>query len=362
MARRIPTERWSAIAVRRRWGWFLYACFFGLFVAVALAALFWIVRPRPAVHPLHLIGSDVDGLVVIELSGASPRVERFLQTLIRPLSYEVQSRPEELEQEASHLLDVMTFRRAIGLLRYDPVANREQWALVVALKRMGDPLKVLVKQIAGRQGTAKIEMETSGGVLRFWGKPEMPCFAIERRAFIVAGDRQWLDEIIARIENPLKKTPQAKQLYYGLPNGGRHCIARACVFVPRPRWDHWVSPNTGRHPLLDPIGRVRRLLGECGLEPAAVKSLSVAATVQPRGHLQFDLRISCADTSTALALSRRMSRNWSPLSKLLRGPNVADVVEPTTTSAGVAFGWTTPRLEEMLGLSAGESPEARPRQ
>jgi len=356
MARRTSIETWSAVAVRRRWGCFLTACFLGLVVAAVLALLIWIVRPRPAVHPLHLIGSDVDGLVLIELSRSSPRVNRLVQTLIRPISYEVQSRPQDLEQQASHLLDVMTFRRAIGLLRYDPLANREQWAWVIALKRMGDLLKALIEQLAAKQGDSGVEMETSGGVLLFWGKQGMPCFAVDQRAFVVASDRDWLREVLARLENPLEKTPQAKRLYGGLPDGGKHCIARACVLLPRERWNYWAEPHKAASPLAARMGRIRGFLEKCGLRPAEVQSLALATTVQPRGQLEFSLRVCCADTSAALELGRRAWANWPDLSALLKGPDVADIAEPTTTSAGVVFGWTTPRVEQMLGLGLPDTP------
>ena len=358
MAKRIPIEGWTATAVHRRWAWFFYACFVGLLGTAALVLLIWMVRPRPAVHPLYLIGSDVDGLVWIELSRASPRVERFLQTLIRPMSYEVQSRPEDLEQEVSRLLGVMTYRCAIGLLRCDPAANREQWAVVVPLKRMGDPLKVLVRQLAAREGGPKIEMETSGGVLRFWGKPDMPCFAIERRAFVAAGDRQWLNEVVARIERPLSKTATANLLYYGLPKGGKHCVARACILAPPKRWTYWAGRAENAPPLFEPIRRVRRFLGECGAEPTTVALLTAAVVVQPRGHLQCDWRVVCSDASAASALGRRMSRDWPHLSALLKGTDVAAVVDPTTTTTAVSFGWTTPPVAELLGLSPAAPPNA----
>jgi len=325
-------------------------------VVGGFALLIWIVRPRPAVGPLQLIGSDVDGLVMIELNRSSVRVNRFLEPLIRPISYEVQSRPEDLARELFDLLDVMTFRCAMGLLRYDPVADREHWALVVPLKRMADPLKVAVKQVVARETTAKVETETSGGALLFWGKPEMPCFAIEQRALVVAGDRQWLGEILRRVGNPLARTSRATDLYSGLPEGGKHCLARACILTPPKRWEHWAGPSRSSSPLGQPVARVHRFLEECGLGPTDIQTLCIAAVVQPRGRMQFDLRISCGDTSALPALARRVKEKRPSLSLLLQGRDVAEVIEPTTTSAGLSFGWRMPPLEQVLDLGASDLP------
>jgi len=358
MAQRAPADHWRAVPVHRRWAWFFYACFLAALLAGALAALVWIIRPRSAVHPLRLIGDDVDGLVFVELSRSSPRVAQLLQTLLRSFSYEVQSRPEDLALEASRLLDVMTYRRAVGLLRYDPATDREQWALIVALKRMGDPLKVLVRQLATREGGAKIEMEASSGTLRFWGRGDMPCFAIQQRALVAAGDRPWLDEVLSRLENPMKITPRARQLYYGLPSGGRHGIVRACVLVPAGRWQYWAAPGKAPTPAVEPIRRVRRFLAECGLEPAAIRSLAAAVAIQPRGQLQYDLRLACVDTTTTLGAGRRMRENWPRLSASLRGRDMAELAEPTTSAAAVSLGWTTPPFEELLGLGPAAAPKS----
>jgi hypothetical protein len=354
MARRVPSENWNVIARHRHWGCFASACFLALVAAIGLALLVWLVRPRAAVHPLDLIGSDVDGLVLVELSRTSSRVNGFLRCLIRPMSYEVQSRPEDLEQEISQLLDVMTFRRAIGLLRSGGPGGQEQWACVVPLKRMGDGLKVLVRQLVEREAKGGVEMETSGGVLLFWGKPGTPCFAIERRAVVVASDRGWLNEVLSRIEKPLAKTPRANHLYRNLPAGGRNCLARACILLPKGRWDSWVAAGKGTPLPLDVMARIRRVLEGCGLGASDIETLAATAIVQPRQQVHFDLTVACSRTTASLALAHHVSRRWNKLSPILQGPDMAILEEPTTATTGVTFGWTTPQLEQMLGGSPVE--------
>jgi len=361
MARRVPVESWSVTARHRRWGCLAAACFLALVAAVGLALLVWLVRPTPAVHALNLIGSDVDGLVLVDLSRTSPRVNEFLGCLLRPMSYEVQSRPEDLEQEISQLLDVMTFRRAIGLLRSGGPGGRDEWACVVPLKRMGDGLKVLVRQLVEREAGSGVEMETSGGVLLFWGKPGTPCFAISRRAVVAAGNRGWLNEVLARIERPLEQTPRAGFLYHNLPAGGRHSIARACLLVPKGRWDSWAALGKNGPFPLDVPARIRRVVEACGLEGADIASAAATAVVQPRHQLRLGLTVACSRTTASLALANGVSRRWGDLSAMVQGPDVAVLDEPTTAMAGVTFGWMTTPIERLLEAAPGKpsSPPSR---
>ncbi|KPL12057.1 hypothetical protein AMJ85_02130 [candidate division BRC1 bacterium SM23_51] len=355
MARATRAESWSVVAPHRRWGCLAAACFFTLVAVGGFALLVRLVLPRAAINPAQLVGSDVDGLVVVELSRSSPRINRFLQVLIRPISYEVQSRPRELEQEISQLLDVMTFRRAIGLLRYDPVAEREQWAWVIALKRMSEPLKVLVKQLSTQEETAAVETVTSGGALLFFGKQGKPCFAIEQRAIIVASDRDWLGEVLARVENPLEKTPRTNRLCLGLPGASKHCITRACVLLPEGRWEGWADWTESDRALLNTMARVRDLLEQCRLGPSEIESLSGCTIVQPRGQLRFVLTVSCSETSTSEVLIRQMHKQWPQLSAdLYDAPYVASVAEPTTSSASVTLSWTSPPVDEILALAPAD--------
>lgn len=362
MARAIRAGSWNVIAPHRRWGCLVAACFFALVAVAGFVLLVWLVRPRAAVHPLHLVGRDVDGLVVIELSRSSPRINRFLEVLIRPISYEVQSRPEDLKQEISQLLDVMTFRRAIGLFRYDPVAERNHWAWVIGLKRMGGPLKVLVKQLSMQEETMAMDVETSGGALLLWGKQGKPCFGIEQRAIVVASDRDWLADVLARVRNPLEKTPRANRLYYGLPDGGKHCIMRACILLPQGRWESWADWAESDQPLLDTLARVRHLLEECRLGPSEIESLAASATVQPRRQVRVNLTVSCSKTSASEILIRHIQERWPEVSFSLRSaPYVDSIAEPIAGSAAVTIAWTTPPIEEMLSLAPPDRTTTRSR-
>ena len=374
MPKPVPHDRWGLHAVRRRWGCLISAAVLFCLVAAAFGLLVFIVRPRPALNPLPLIGSDVDGLAVIELSRSSSRVNHLLEVLVRPRSYEVQSNPEELEREASRLLDVMTFRRALCLMRFDPAAGREEWALVIPLKRMAEPLKVLVRQLAAGDQKTRIETEVSDGVLRFWGKPEMPCFAIggpprkraiplsrQPQALMVATNRPWLDEVLRRMEKPLKTTERAEELVRNLPGEGKHRIVRACVEVSRERWKYWADRNLDDQLLLEPVRLARAVLEENRVKAGEIRALALAATLEPRGQLRFDLTVSCPTTSGSLALGRQVRRNWPELAGLFHRPYVAEVMEPTTGTAGLTIGWVTPSVEQLLGLSPVEEPVVPPR-
>lgn len=328
--------------------------FLALVAMVGFGLVIWLVRPRPPVHPLYLIGSDVDGLVLVEVSRSSSRVAGFLETLIRPISYEVQSRPEDLEQDISQLLDVVTFREAIGLFHYDPRGRREQWAWVIELKRMGAPLKVVVKELCAREATKGMETETSGGVLLFRARSGTPWFAIASEAAVVAGDREWLSEILSRLERPLPRTPRANRLYYGLPAGGKHVIARACLLVPPQRWEGWAKLRATDPPPLDTIARLRQVFQKTDLEPSQIESLAVTAKVQPRRQLKLDLKVLCNETTASVLLARHLREQWPDVVNLLLSDRVANVTEPTTAGASVSLSWTTPRLEQMLGLRPDE--------
>jgi hypothetical protein len=356
MAQPVEFDNWRAIGRRRRWG-----CF-GTFVVVVvigvvvLGFLLWAVRPGQPLHPFGLVGSDVDGLVILDLHRTSPRVERMLQVFIRPLSYEVQSKPADLEKEISQQLNVMTFRQAIGLLRYDPVAERDRWACVIPLKRMGDWLKLLVRQLATGPEASGVKSETANGVLYFWGREGWPCFAIEQRAIVIADERGWLDVVVERVRNPLEKTPRANRLFHGLPAAGKHRVVRAHVLMTPERWEGWAVLDESDVWPCRQAGRVRRLLEQAGLDRSDFDSLALATTVQPAGQLEIEVTLPCGEGARRTRMGRRLRADWPDLAGVFATSDTSAVSAPTTTSAGVKFGWTTQRLETLLGLGPAERP------
>ncbi len=359
IAQQSRVQPWTLSRGYRRWGCLVAAAFLIAVTVGGLGLLVWVVRPRPPIHALHLIGNDVDGLAVLELHRTSLRIQRFVETLLRPYSYEVQSRPEDLGREISQLLDVMTYRRAYGLWRYDPAGQREQWAWVVPLKRLGDPLKVLVREMAGREVARDLAVETSGGILVVFGKAKGPYCAIGQRAAVVAGDRPWLETVLARIENPAPRTPRAVRLYESLPAAGKHCIVRAFVLATPQRWQGWVRFPDNLPASLRFLAELRRRIEAGGVPPGQVESLAFTATVQPRQQIRCEMAIACRDTSASTALARCLAAQWRAIQSQLREYDlVADEVV-ATVGASVEFGWTTPRLEQMLGLAPMEVPSSR---
>lgn len=326
-------------------------------LAGVLAFVTWLVRPQPAIEAYQLIGKDVDGLAVLQLNRSSRRMARFLEVIVRPLSYDVQSHPEQLQEEISQLLDVLTFRRAIGLLRHVAAGGgREQWAWVVPLKRMSDPMKVLIKQLAARDETKAIETVTSGGALLFWSGPQGPFFAIAPRAVVVASDLAWLDELLRRIRRPLEKTPRANRLGLVLPEGGKHCLARAFVLLPAERWQECAKWSETAPAPFGALGRLCRLLQRLGLGPGQFDSAACTATVEPRGRVRFDLRLFCRPTSMPAELGCRLFEQWSQVSATLLGADVESFARPTTTTNSLDFTWRTPPIEQLLGLGPGGPP------
>ncbi|MBM3335066.1 hypothetical protein FJY63_10440, partial [Candidatus Sumerlaeota bacterium] len=302
MTRKTDAQAWNVVAFHRTWGCLTCACFLALIAAIGFVLLIWLVRPRRGIDPLTLIHPDVDGLILIELSRSSQRVNTLVQALIQPLSYEVQSHPEQLQQQISQMLDVVTFRRAICLLSYDTARGQEQWACVVPLKRMGDWLKVMVKQMAEREPKSGLRAETSGGVLLLHGKGDRPSLAVERRALVIASNPQWLATNLSRIRNPLIPTERATQLYAAMPHGGKHCIARASILLSPQRWYAWPGSAKGAPPLLAAFERVRQLLEQCNFRPPQVELIAAAASVQPNQQMRFDLTVKCREDSLSAAL------------------------------------------------------------
>ncbi|MCX8038053.1 MAG: hypothetical protein N3D11_13570 [Candidatus Sumerlaeia bacterium] len=356
ITRQSRVQPWTFSRRYRRWGCLVAAVSLIAIAVGGLGLLIWVVRPRPPIHAIHLIGHDVDGLAVLELHRASPRIQRFVETLLRPYSYEVQSRPEDLGREISQLLDVMTYRRAYGLWRYDPTGQREQWAWVIPLKRLGDPLKVLVREMAGREAPHGLAVETSGGVLLVFGKNKGPYCAIAQRAAVVAGDRPWLETVLARIENPVPKTPRAVRLYENLPTANKHCLARAFVLATPPRWQGWTRFPDNLPASLRFLAEMRRRIEAGGIPPGEVESLAFTATVQPRQQIRCELVIACRDTSASTALARCLAAQWRAIQNQMKEFDLTADEVIATVGASVEFGWTTPRLEQMLGLAPVEVP------
>jgi len=353
---RVREKDWVAVP-RWRLGCLTAAFFLALVATVVFGLLFWLMQPRPPIEAVNLIGSDVDGLIVVDLHRSSRRVGRFLEVVVRPISYEVQSRPEQMSEDLSQLLDVLTFRRAFCLLRFDPESAEEQWAWVIPLKRMSSPLKLLVEQFASGNTSGSVETEAIDGVLFFWGKNRSPCFAIAPRAVIVAGDRAWLEEMLERVERPLAKTPRANRLRLSLPPRGKHRILRACVLVSPGRWKRWSDASLEGRLFLGSIARLIRVIESCGLEAGDCEMAAASATVEPRGRLKVVVAVGCRETTATETLARAVRSRWDELSAVLRGPDVAALSAPTSGTAGVVFSWITPPIEQMLGLAPGEIPQ-----
>lgn len=338
------------------------AAFFVSVTALVLVFFLLLVRPSQPLRPEHLIDADVDGLVLVELNRSSPRVDRFLRVLVRPLALEVQSSEEVLQKDISQLLDVFTYRRAIGLFRHDPDTERDQWVWVMGLKRMGSPLKVLITQWTTRDGSTALEAETTDGVLHFRARDGSVDFAVARNAFVAANDRDWLEAILARVKSRPKKeaiTARADLLCGALPAGTKHCIARACILVPNERWERWAARDERGPPPDGTIARVCRVFEEVQLTPPTLESLALAATVEPQGRLRFDLTVSC-DRASSAAVARRIHGHWPRLSFDLTGPAIASAAEPTTSPAGLHLALTTPPIEQLLGLKPADPPPPPP--
>lgn len=355
-----PKERWALVKSGRRWGCLIGGLVAVLCLAVVLVILALIVAPQSPFDERTLIGDDVDSLALFDLSKSSRRVAQFIEVLIRPLSYEIQTHPENLKEEIDRLLSVVTYRRAIGLGRFDPEQGQEHWAVVLGLKRMGDPIKLVVKEFFSRGETRMVETATSSGVLLFWSEKGGPRYAIYRRAFVVASDAEWLDVVVERLKSPLKKSARASRLELGLPDAGKHRIIRAHALVTPERRRRWRALLQQESMDARTLSAILRIVEGSDLADEDLKSATLAGTLQPNGQLRFDLSVACRETPASLASLQRLGSTWNRLGAQLNLPSISGISRPTTSTTGFSFSWMTTPVEEILGLSPStREPDSR---
>jgi hypothetical protein len=355
--RKTKPGQWEFVSRHRRWGC-LVAGVIGVFVAlVILILLLLAVHPRAPLRPYNLIGADTDGLMLFNLHAGSMRVDRFLETVVRPLSLEVQSNPEDLEDDLDHLLDVVTYRSAMGLTRFDTETGRELWAVVVPLKRMGGPLKMLIYETMSDSGTEPVERVTSGGVVLFsWGESP-PYFAVDRRALIASNDEGWREEMLRRVHNPFEITPRANHLSRNLIQGTKHSIMRSSFLVTPGRWDRWTAEKDVGTSVASVFVHLAQTLQAAGLRPPDVELVRIAATLQAPGDVRVDIGVKCNPTTNTAACLEDLGDRWSGVAVWMRGPILTAVSRPTTSATEISFSCKTPTVEQLIGL--GPEPAAR---
>ena len=352
MARaRRQAATFEALPRRRRWGCAIFLLFLALLAALSLVLLVWLVMPRRPLDPARLIGYNVDGLVLVDLNRASPRVEELVRALVRPLAEGGEEKPEEMEKEITRLLDVLTFRRAIGLMRYDPEAREEQWAWVVGLKRLGEPIRLLVRRIASREAQM-VTTETLGGEVIFYYDEPGPYFAADPRAFVLANDRTWLREMLRRVKGGEPRTARAERLLAGLPAEERHAVLRAAVLFSPERWESWGRIVKQPELDLETLAEAHAFMTELGIRPPALNLLSLRATAEPGNRLRLDFRAQCDRTSETVEGARRMREQWPELAPLFGGPYLTSIANPTSGTIDFVLGWVTSPMEELLGVEA----------
>lgn len=349
----------GATPPRRRWGCFIALFILLLVVGIVLVVLVSVLRPREEIDPTSLISFDTDGLAILNVNRDSPRVDHLLRTLLAPLARDMDSKPDEVYQDVSRLLNLVTFRRAIGVTHYDSRTGTEQWALVVGLKRLGEPVRLLVKRMAERQGRA-VTTETREGVVYFWFDDDSGLkFAIHARAFIAASDREWLDTILARVRQPLEPTARATRLYLNLPSGTKHTVLRSAILFTPERWRTWGEIVKRPNLNLEALAQAHAFIDELGIRPPVLQTLAISTTAEPNGKLQLEFAAHCERTTASLEAARKVREQWGALSPLFGGPYLVKTEGPTTDTVILRFGFITPPVEELLGLPAATTATTR---